>query len=84
MTTRPTVVAEIDPKSNDLPRFNGTIVGCYRVPVEINGIGRIDFKAPVMLAAGETLEYWLVVDADGEHYEARVHRVGCKCGGKCK
>lgn len=78
---RPTVMAEVN--ENGLLPLRGKIIGCYAVPVSIRGIGstagRIDFASPILLAAGETLEYWSVVEAGVLRLETKIHPVGCDC-----
>lgn len=81
---KPTVLAELDSVTGDVPVFNGVLFGCYHVPVEIKGIGKRELAKPVWLAPGETLEFWLVINRQREWYETRLHPVGCSCGGKCK
>lgn len=84
MINQPTVLAQLDPATGALPRARGKVIGCYGVPIKVQGIGHVAFESPVLLAAGETLEYWLVVDGDRQFYRSKLHPVGCRCGGACR
>lgn len=79
----PTVMAEVDPKTNEPWPLRGMLIGCYPVAVEIKGIGKFELESPVWLGPGQGLEYWLTVDKGRQYYAYRLHAVDCTCENCC-
>lgn len=52
--------------------FKGSITGAWHVPVTLSALGNTPLRPPMVLGPGQTIDFWLVMTYEGDHYEWHV------------